>query len=91
VLHTLPLGEELSRLQIVPSSYSRLCYLLVSSALCSPHASLPRKHLLNICSSYSGTSALRHFVIRTEYRYPHSDSVIGTALRRACGASSIRL
>ena len=32
--------------------------------------SLPRKHILSICSSYSGTSALRHFVIRTEYRHP---------------------
>jgi len=27
--------------------------------------SLPTEHILSICSSYSGTSALRHFVIRT--------------------------
>jgi len=36
MLHILPLGEGLYRLQIVPCSYSRLYNLLVSSALCSP-------------------------------------------------------
>ena len=46
---------------------------------------------MNICSSYSGTSAVRHFVMRIEYRHSHSDTFIGTALRRACGASCIRL
>ena len=40
VLHVLPLCEELSRLQIMPSSYSKLYYLLVSSAFYSPHGSL---------------------------------------------------
>jgi hypothetical protein len=40
---------------------------------------------------YSGTSALRHFVILTQSTGIHSDTVIGTALRRACGASCIRL
>ena len=52
--------------------------------------SLPRKHILSICSSYSGTSALRHFVIHTDLTGTHSDSVVGTALRRASGASCTR-
>ena len=34
------------------------------------HDSLPRKHIVSICISYSGTSAVRHFVIHAEYRYP---------------------
>ena len=42
---------------------SRLYNLPVSSALCSPWFS-PEKAILNICSRYTGTPALRHFVIR---------------------------
>ena len=55
------------------------------------HGSHPRTHTLSIYSSYSGTAALRHFVIRTEYRHPFCDTVLCTPLRRACGASCIRL
>ena len=54
------------------------------------HGSLPRKHFFNICSSYTGTSAPRHFVIRHGTGI-HSDTVFSTPLRRACGASFIRL
>jgi len=28
------------------------------------HGSLPRKHILDTCGSYTGASTLRHFVIR---------------------------
>ena len=43
---------------------------------------LPRKHILSICSSYSGTSALRHFVIRTEYRHPFWHCLLYTSAPR---------
>ena len=56
-----------SRSYLAPS---RLYYLLVSIALCSPHGSLPRKHIVSICVSYSGISALRHFVFLAQNRYP---------------------
>ena len=55
------------------------------------NGSLPRKHILSICNRYSGTSAVRHFVIRTAIAGIRSDTIIGTSLRRACGASCIRL
>ena len=79
MLHILPLalGEELSRLQIMPSSYSRLYYLLVSSALCSPWFSSEKAHILTVIYYaqysvlYSVTCALRHFVIHSVWcRYP---------------------
>ena len=34
------------------------------------HGSLPRKHIVSICVSHSGISALRHFVFLAENRYP---------------------
>ena len=54
------------------------------------HGSLPRKHIVSICVSYSGISALRHFGLSQRSSF-HSDPAIGTALRRARGASCIRL
>ena len=45
---------------------------------------------LNICSSFTGTSAPRHFVIRHGTGI-HLDTVFSIPLRSACGASSIRL
>ena len=57
------------------------------------HGSLPRKHIVSICVSYSGISALRYFVFHAECRYPPRlrYRYSATALRRACGASCIRL
>ena len=57
------------------------------------HGSLPRKHILSICSCDSGTSALRHCVIHSaRYRYPYIKLCLySSPLRRACGASCIRL
>jgi len=55
------------------------------------NGSLPSKHILSICNRYSGTSELFATLSFTQSTGIHSDSVIGTALRRACGASCIRL
>jgi len=103
VLHILPLGEELSRLQTMPSFEYRfrsyhlysspyLYYIVLQKAMhyAAVHGSLPRKHFFNICSSYTGTSAPRHFVILYGTGI-HPDSVYGAALRRVCGASCIQL
>ena len=45
------------------------------------HGSLPRKHIFSICSSYSGTSAVRHFVTRIEPRCRQCNSALGTGTR----------
>ena len=54
------------------SAHSRLYYLLVSSALCSPWFSPERAYPQYMQYSYSGTLALRHFVIHSvRDRYPY--------------------
>ena len=70
---------------------SRLCYPLVSSGLCRPMVLsresissvyaivIPVRPLFGATSSFTQSTGI------------HSDTVIGTALRRACGASCIRL
>ena len=63
MLHILPLGEELSRLQVVPTAPSRLCYLLVSSALCSSAWFSPEKaypQYMQLLFQYVRCSPLRH-------------------------------
>ena len=70
---------------------SRLCYLLVSSALCSPWVVFRQ----SIFSVYAVVIPVRpHFAISSFAQVlagTHSDSVVGTALRRAGGASCTRL
>jgi len=46
--------------------------------------------VFSICVSYSGISALRYFGLSQSSSF-RSDPAIGTALRRARGASCIRL
>ena len=61
------------------------------------HGSLPRKHILilnnNICAVVSPVRPLLATSSFVRYRQSgiHSDSVLSTPLRRACGASCIRL
>ena len=67
-------------------------YLLVSSTLCSPWFS-PEKAYPQYMQSlfrYFRSSPLRHSH-RAQSTGIRSDTVIGTPLRRACGASCIRL
>ena len=88
--HILSLGEELSRLQIVPSSYSRL-------RLCPSKQILMQSMVLSrgsISSIYAVVIPVRPLFATSSHVQStgiRSDTVIGTSLRRACGASCIRL
>ena len=53
------------------------------------HGFLPRKHILSICNCYSGTSAVRHFAIHTEYRY--AVSILTPSSVQPCATRAARV
>ena len=71
---------------------SRLCYLLVSDALCTMQSKvLSRESISSVYAVVIPVHPLFASSSITQSTGIHSDTVIGTALRRACGASCIRL
>ena len=91
MLHILSLGEEFS-----PPDHARLLVdyiILVSDALCFIMQSMVLSRE-SISSVYAVVIAVRPRFATSSFTQStgiHSDTVIGTALRRACGASCIRL